>query len=51
MNDEEKKLYDSIVHSLRSKGWSRIEAEGEAISMIDKKRRAIDMYFAQKPNL
>ena len=36
---DEQGLYDSIVHGLRSRGWSRIEAEGEAIGRIDAARR------------
>jgi len=34
MSDTEKKLYDSIVHDLRSRGWSKQEAEGEALERI-----------------
>jgi hypothetical protein len=36
----EKALFDSIVHGLRSHGWSRIEAEGEALARIDRARQA-----------
>lgn len=31
-------LYESIVHGLRSRGWSRIEAEGEALDRIERRR-------------
>jgi hypothetical protein len=34
MSDDEKKLYDSIVHGLRSQGWSKIEAETEALERV-----------------
>lgn len=36
----EQELYDSIVHGLRSQGWSRIDAEGEALDRIEKMRAA-----------
>lgn len=39
MTDDEKALYDSIVHGLRSQGWSRIEAEGEALERVEKRRK------------
>jgi hypothetical protein len=39
MSPEEQKLYDSIVHGLRSQGWSRIEAEGEALDRIERQRQ------------
>lgn len=32
--DDEQRLYDGIVHSLRSRGWSRSDAEAEAIDRI-----------------
>lgn len=35
----ERRLYDSIVHGLRMRGWSRIEAEGEALARIDRMRQ------------
>jgi len=38
MNEQEQLLYDSIVHGLRSRGWSRIEAEGEALDRIQRYR-------------
>jgi hypothetical protein len=31
-------LFDAIVHGLRSRGWSRIEAEGEALNRIEGRR-------------
>lgn len=34
----ERRIYDDIVHRLRSRGWSRLEAEGEALEMIEKLR-------------
>ena len=39
MTPEERRLFDSTVHGLRSRGWSRIEAEGEALARIDRARR------------
>jgi hypothetical protein len=39
MSPEETKLFDSIVHGLRSRGWSRFEAEGEALDRIEKHRQ------------
>jgi hypothetical protein len=41
MNEKEQALYESIVHGLRSRGWSRIEAEGEAIARIDRQRQRV----------
>lgn len=38
MTVEERKLYDSIVHGLRSRGWGRAEAMGEALNRIERKR-------------
>lgn len=37
--DDEQKLYDSMVHGLREQGWSKSEAEGEAIARIAAKRQ------------
>jgi hypothetical protein len=31
-------LMESIVHGLRMRGWSRIEAEGEALERIERMR-------------
>lgn len=31
-------LYDSIVHGLRSRGWSREDAEDEALTRIERAR-------------
>lgn len=39
MTDNERALFDSTVHGLRSRGWSRIEAEGEALDRIERNRR------------
>jgi hypothetical protein len=36
---DEQRLYDSIVHGLRSQGWDRLDAEAEAIERIDAARR------------
>ena len=42
MTDEipayERKLFADIVHGLRTQGWSRLEAEGEALDRIEKRR-------------
>jgi hypothetical protein len=35
---EEGKLFDGIVHGLRSRGWSRIEAENVALDRIERNR-------------
>lgn len=40
MDEGERRLYDSIVHGLRSRGWSRIEAEGAALTRIERSRQA-----------
>ena len=40
MADKDRVTYDRIVHGLRSRGWSRIEAEGEALDRIERRYRA-----------
>lgn len=32
---DERRFYDSVVHGLRSRGWSRLEAEGEALDRLE----------------
>lgn len=39
MSPEENKLYDQIVHGLRSQGWSRQDAMDEAFNRIEKARQ------------
>lgn len=39
MTEKEKKLYDSIVHQLRSKGVDRMDAEGQALDRIERDRQ------------
>ena len=34
----EREMFDSIVHGLRSRGWSRMDAEAEAIERIVRAR-------------
>jgi len=34
MTEQQKRLYDSIVHGLRTQGWSKIEAESEALDRV-----------------
>ena len=41
MTEIERELFDHIVHRLRSQGWSRIEAEGEALDRIERQRRRL----------
>jgi hypothetical protein len=36
--DSERRIYDGVVHQLRSRGWSRIDAEGEALDRIERMR-------------
>ena len=36
---QDKAMFDSIVHGLRMQGWSRIEAEGEALERIERARQ------------
>lgn len=36
---DEQQFFDSVVHGLRSAGWSRTEAEDEALSRIEAKRQ------------
>lgn len=35
---KERQLFENIVHGLRSRGWSRIDAENEALDRIQKSR-------------
>ncbi len=35
---DEQRLYDNIVHGLRSQGWSRSDAESEAIDRVVARR-------------
>lgn len=39
MTEEERSLYDSIVHGLRMVGWTREEAEGEALARVIRYRK------------
>jgi hypothetical protein len=38
-DDVERQVYDSCVHGLRSAGWSRLDAESEALARIEKLRQ------------
>ena len=42
MTEQEQSRYDAIVHALRMKGWSRFDAEGEALERIDFSRQRKD---------
>lgn len=37
----ERRLYDDIVHRLRLAGWSRLEAEGEALEILERRRAKV----------
>lgn len=37
--ENEQRFYDSVVHSLRMKGWSRIDAEDEAMGRLEALRQ------------
>lgn len=39
--DGEQSFFDSVVHGLRSRGWSRIEAEGEALDRLEAQRHPV----------
>lgn len=39
MTREEMKFFDACVHGLRSQGWSKMEAEDEALNRIEKQRQ------------
>ena len=39
LTDYESHWYQSLIHTLRSQGWSRIEAEGEALERIERRRQ------------
>lgn len=36
--DNEQSFYDSVVDGLRRQGWSRIDAEDEALERLDRLR-------------
>lgn len=36
--EDEQGFYDTCVHGLRMKGWSRIDAEDEALARIEARR-------------
>ena len=38
MTPEEKRFYDSVVDGLRRSGWTKQEAEGEALDRLDRRR-------------
>lgn len=35
---DEQRLFDNVVHGLRMKGWSRTDAESEAIDRVVRRR-------------
>ena len=37
----ERRLYDDIVHRLRLAGWSRSEAEGEALEILERRHAKV----------
>lgn len=37
--DAERRLYDSTVDGLRKQGWSRLDAEGEALDRQERRRQ------------
>lgn len=39
MSDEEQAFYDSVVHGLRARGWSRFDAEFEASERVERIRQ------------
>ena len=39
MTENEQKFFDSVVHGLRSQGWSKSDAEDEALAKIERIRR------------
>lgn len=36
--EDERRIYDNCVHSLRMRGWSRTDAEDEAMELLLKLR-------------
>lgn len=38
MSEEDRAFYDSVVHGLRSAGWTRSEAEAEALERVERRR-------------
>jgi hypothetical protein len=35
---DEQVFFDSVVHGLRSRGWSKLDAEGEALERLERSR-------------
>lgn len=48
--DDEQKLYDSMVHGLRTQGWSKSDAEAEAIARIAAKRQLTSSFIVEDIN-
>jgi hypothetical protein len=53
--EDEQRFYDGVVHGLRMKGWSRMEAEGEALNRLvglrDSQAKEGELrWSARKPN-
>lgn len=46
MSHDEKQFFDKVVHGLRMNGWSRIEAEYEALNRIGGHRQWQDAITA-----
>jgi hypothetical protein len=42
MTDDERRMFAQIVHALRMKGWSRLDAEGEALNRIERRRASME---------
>ena len=38
MSEEEVAMFESVVHGLRAQGWSKINAENEALDRIYERR-------------
>lgn len=39
--EDEQKLFDGVVHSLRSRGWSRMDAEDVALERVEQRRAVL----------
>lgn len=40
MTEDEERFYKNIVHSLRMRGWSKFEAESEALERVMRRRES-----------
>ena len=38
MHDDDQTFFESVVHALRNRGWSKLDAEAEALDRLERAR-------------